>query len=101
MDLKELTLAVSGKSSVEPPIVQKVLETAFEILGAELAKNEKVEIQGLGTFVRRQSRKSGKEGKTLFRSWSAKRTKGNTRKAVNGRKKTKKKTPKRKTEKSP
>ncbi|HEY3637430.1 MAG TPA: HU family DNA-binding protein [Rhizomicrobium sp.] len=71
MKLEEMTQTVSEKSGVERQDVRKVLETAFAMLGEELAKGEKVELQGLGTFVRKQNNKAGKKGKMVFKSWSA------------------------------
>jgi nucleoid DNA-binding protein len=95
--IEELTLTVSDKSGVEPQAVQRVLEAAFALLGEELTKERKVELQGLGTFVRKQNRKSDKPGRTLFKSWSATGAKSKKRKAGKGRKKARKKM--RKTEK--
>jgi nucleoid DNA-binding protein len=90
MKLAELTQAVNAQSSIEPQAVQKVLEAAFAILGEELTKAEKVEIQGLGTFVRKPSRKSGKEARTLFKSWVVAGTKTEQGRTGKGRKKAKK-----------
>jgi nucleoid DNA-binding protein len=71
MDIEELARAVSKESSVERSTTLRVLEATFAIIGAELAKEQKVGIPGFGTIVRKLSRKSGKEGKILFTIGSA------------------------------
>ncbi|HEX4160460.1 MAG TPA: HU family DNA-binding protein [Rhizomicrobium sp.] len=91
MKIEELTLTISDNSGVEPQAVRKVLEATFSLLGERLSKEEKVELQGLGTFARKQARKSNKEGKTLFTSWTATGAKSKKRKAGKGRKKAGKK----------
>jgi nucleoid DNA-binding protein len=90
--IEDLTRAVSEQNGAEPGDVRKILDTAFSLLGAQLSKEEKVELQGFGTFVRRKSRKSEKQTRTLFRSWSATGEKGAKRKAAKARKKARKKT---------
>lgn len=89
--IEELALTISDKSSVEPQAVRKVLEATFAFLGDRLSKEEKVELQGLGTFVRKESRKSNRQGKMLFKSWAATGAKSKKRKAGKGRKKARKK----------
>ena len=91
MKIEELTLAISDESGVETQAVKKVLESVFALLSERLSKEEKVELQGLGTFVRKQSRKANKQGKTLFKSWSATGSENKKRKAAKGRKKAGKK----------
>ena len=86
---------------MKPQAVQNVLEAAFALLGEELNKDKKVELQGLGIFVRKQNRKSKKQEKTLFKSWSAKGAKSKKREAANGGKKAKRKTRKTKKGSSP
>jgi nucleoid DNA-binding protein len=95
--IDDLTQTVSDRSGVEPQAVKKILESAFAVLGEELAKEDKLELQGLGTFIRRQNRKPGARGRTLFKSWSVKSARIKKRKAGNAKKKAKRKT--RKTEK--
>ena len=99
MKIEELTEAVSAKCDVELLAIQKVLEASFVILAEELARGEKVEVQGLGTFVRKQGKAPGKKEKTLFKSWSA--TGARKGRASKNGKKRKKSTRKGKKENSP
>lgn len=101
MKIEELTLTISDKTGVEPPAVQKVLEATFALLGERLGKEGKVDLRGLGTFVRKQSRKSDKREKTLFKSWSEKGAKGKKRAVTKSHKKTRRKTRKTKKGSSP
>jgi nucleoid DNA-binding protein len=89
--IEELTLTISDKSGVEPQAVRNVLEVTFALLGERLSREETVELQGLGTFVRKKSKNSGKQGKTLFKSWTETGAKSKNRKAGKGRKKAKEK----------
>jgi nucleoid DNA-binding protein len=99
--IEDLARTVSEKSGLEPLAVRNVLETAFALLAEELSKDDKVELRGLGTFVRKQSRKSGKGEKTLFRSWSAAGAKDKDRKERRPRKARKKTQAKAKKENAP
>ncbi len=72
MKLKELAQTVSEKSGVDPQSATKVLHAAFGILSEQLGKDEKVRLQGLGSFVRKEGKQPGKAGRTVFKPWAAK-----------------------------
>jgi len=72
MNLLQLVHTVSGRSGVDPQTTQKVLETAFGILRKQLAADENVKLEGLGSFVHKPAAEPGRRSRTLFRPWSPK-----------------------------
>jgi hypothetical protein len=88
---EDLAQAVSARSGVDLQSTQKVLDAAFGALNEDLARKERIEFQGLGTFIQKQGRKTGTKGKTLFRSWSAARAGGEMGKEEKSKKKARKK----------
>jgi hypothetical protein len=72
MKLLQLVHTVSGRSGVDPQTTRKVLETAFGILSEQLAADENVRLEGLGSFVHKPSTEPGKRSRTVFRPWSPK-----------------------------
>jgi nucleoid DNA-binding protein len=67
MTMKELVEAVSTKSNVEANVVKKVLTAAIAALQTDIAKEAKVKVQGLGTFVRRTSKKDPEKSRITFK----------------------------------
>jgi len=101
MEIDELARIVSDRSGIEAAAAQKVLEALFATLGEELAKDEKVEVPGLGTFVRKRGKESGDKAKTLFRSWRGKTAGKRKGKTVRSFRKARKKMPKKAKGRSP
>ncbi|HEX4080358.1 MAG TPA: hypothetical protein VHX61_15970 [Rhizomicrobium sp.] len=79
MKLEDLTQVVCDRSGVDLQAVQKVLDAAFGALNEEPTRKQRMELQGWGTFIRKQGGKTDKKGETLFRSWSATRAAGKKR----------------------
>ena len=50
MNKTELVAAVSEKSGISKKDAERVVAATFDIITAELAKGEKVQISGFGTF---------------------------------------------------
>ena len=71
MDMNEIAQAISAKTGVDVQSTQKVLVAAFAVLGEQLTKEEKVKLEGLGTFLRKAGKEPGKS-RTLFKAWSEK-----------------------------
>ncbi len=71
MKLDELAKAVSAKSGTDSQAAHKVLEATFAVLAEQLAKENKVALQGLGTFIRKEGKEPGKS-RTMFKAWSGK-----------------------------
>jgi len=70
--INEFAESVSVKSGVDPQAAEKVLDAAFAMLSEQMAKGEKIELQGLGTFVRKEAKEPGKKARTIFKPWGAK-----------------------------
>ena len=66
MTMKELVEIVSIKSKVEQKLVRRVLTTAIDTLKDNISKEDKVRVQGLGTFVRRSSKKDPSKSLIMF-----------------------------------
>ena len=67
MAMKELIEIVSTKSKIEQRIVRRVLTTAIDALKDNILKENKVKVQGLGTFVRRSSKKDPSKSLIMFK----------------------------------
>ena len=50
MKKADLISALAGKSGIKKVEAQKVIDALIEIIGDELAKGEKIQIAGFGTF---------------------------------------------------
>jgi nucleoid DNA-binding protein len=72
MTMKELIETVSTKSKVEEKLVKRVLTTAIDTLKHDISKEDKVKVQGLGTFVRRTSKKDPSKSRISFKPATAK-----------------------------
>jgi nucleoid DNA-binding protein len=71
VDIKEVAEKVGAKTGIDVQLAQSVLTQAFAIVGEQLAKEERVALQGFGTFLRKATKEPGKS-RTFFRAWSAK-----------------------------
>lgn len=69
MNKKELVAAVAEKSEVSKKDAEKVVEAFAAVIGDELAKGEKVQLVGFGTFevVQREARvgRNPRNGETM------------------------------------
>ena len=50
MNKKELVAALAEKSEVTKKDAEKILDALVEVVGSELAKGEKIQMVGFGTF---------------------------------------------------
>lgn len=91
MKLNELVESVSATSGVDPQAAEKILDAAFAVLSEHMAKGEKVELQGLGTFIPREGKGPGKKARTVFKPWGAKAAGAEGAKAKGGQAKKKNK----------
>jgi nucleoid DNA-binding protein len=67
MTMKELIETVSTKSKVEQKIVRRVLTTAIDAMKHDISKEDKVKVQGLGTFIRRALKKDPSKSRIMFK----------------------------------
>ena len=60
MNKKELVAALAEKSEVTKKDAEKILDAFVEVVGSELAKGEKIQMVGFGTFeVRERAERTG------------------------------------------
>ncbi len=59
MKLAELSEVLSAKTKVEAASVKKVLTAAFAVLSEQMNKEERTQVQGLGTFIKKAGKKTG------------------------------------------
>ena len=65
MNKTELVAAVSEKSGISKKDAERVVAATFEIITAELAKGEKVQISGFGAFeVKEREARVGRNPRT-------------------------------------
>jgi nucleoid DNA-binding protein len=74
MKLVELSEIVSKQSKQDEASVRKALRAAIAILKEQIAKEERFQVQGLGTFIRREGKEPGKS-RVVFRPAEKKQAK--------------------------
>ena len=67
MTMKELIETVSTKSKTESQIVKRVLTSVMDTLKDSIEKEEKVKVQGFGTFMRKTSKKDPQQSRIVFK----------------------------------
>mgnify|MGYP003379403023 CR=1 FL=1 len=66
MNKKELVAAIAEKSEVTKKDVEKVMQSFTEVVSEELAKGEKIQMVGFGTFeVAERAERNPKSGEVM------------------------------------
>ena len=69
MNLKELVADVSGSTGIGEDSVRRVVKATIVAMSKHMEGDKPMKLQGLGTFMRKPSKKDAEKSRVVFRPW--------------------------------